>query len=126
MAESHGIGEKRFESLIGTMLRVGVILAAGLVFVGGVLYLVKFGGVKPDYRIFRGGASDLRFMHAIVVDAAARRSRGLIQLGLLILIATPVARVAFSVIAYISERDWLYTAITLLVLAILLYSLTSA
>jgi uncharacterized membrane protein len=125
MSEAHGISEKRFESLIGTMLRAGVILAAAVVLLGGVLYLKKFGAVTPDYRIFHGEASDLRSLRAIFGDAVTGHSRGLIQLGLLILIATPIARVAFSVAAYLSERDWLYTAITLLVLGILVYSLTS-
>jgi uncharacterized membrane protein len=126
MAATHGISERRFESVIGQMLRAGVIVSAALVFIGGVLYLVKFGAVRPDYRIFRSEPTDLRFLQPVVADAAARHSRGLIQLGLLILIATPIARVAFSVIAYISDRDWLYTAVTLIVLGILLYSLTGA
>ena len=124
MAEARGIGEKRFESLMGQMLRAGVILSATLVLIGGLLYLVKFGSVRPDYRIFRSEPADLRFVQPVVADAAARHARGLIQLGLLVLIATPIARVAFSVTAYLSERDWLYSAITLIVLAILLYSLT--
>jgi uncharacterized membrane protein len=47
----------------------------------------------------------------------------MIQLGLLFLIATPVARVAFSVYAFMRERDKTYVIITLIVLAILLYSL---
>lgn len=124
MAEARGIREKRFESLMGQMLRAGVILSATLVLIGGLLYLVKFGSVRPDYRIFRSEPADLRFVQPVVADAAARHARGLIQLGLLVLIATPIARVAFSVTAYLSERDWLYSAITLIVLAILLYSLT--
>jgi uncharacterized membrane protein len=111
---------------MGMLLRGGVILAAAVVTVGGALYLAKFGDVRPDYRTFRGEPGSLCFVRAIAADAGARHARGLIQLGLLILIATPVARVAFSAIAYISERDWLYTAITLLVLGILLYSLSSA
>jgi uncharacterized membrane protein len=53
-------------------------------------------------------------------------SRGLIQLGLLLLIATPVARVAFSVLAFAEQRDWLYVSITLVVLAVLVYSLASS
>ena len=105
-------------------MRAGVILSATLVLIGGLLYLVKFGSVRPDYRIFRSEPADLRFVQPVVADAAARHARGLIQLGLLVLIATPIARVAFSVAAYLSERDWLYSAITLIVLAILLYSLT--
>jgi uncharacterized membrane protein len=126
MAAARGISEKRFESVIGQMLRAGVIVSAALVFIGGMLYLAKFGSVRPDYRIFRSEPTDMRFVQPVVADAAARHARGLIQLGLLILIATPIARVAFSVFAYISERDWLYAAITLAVLGILLYSLTSA
>jgi uncharacterized membrane protein len=126
MAFAHPISEKRFEALIGVMLRGGVTLAAVVVLAGGCLYLAKFGDVRPDYRVFRGEPGDLRFVRAIAAEAAGRDARGLIQFGLLILIATPVARVAFSVIAYTSERDWLYTVITLIVLGILLYSLTTA
>jgi uncharacterized membrane protein len=47
----------------------------------------------------------------------------LIQLGLLILIATPIARVAFSVVAFLYQRDWMYVAVTLMVLGLLVYSL---
>jgi uncharacterized membrane protein len=53
-------------------------------------------------------------------------ARGLIQLGLLLLIATPMARVAFSVIGFALEKDWFYVGITLLVLALLIYSLSSS
>jgi uncharacterized membrane protein len=51
------------------------------------------------------------------------RGRGLIQLGLLFLIATPIARVAFSIVGFAIERDRMYVVFTLIVLAILLYSL---
>ena len=122
----HGISEKRFESVMGMMLRAGVSLAAAVVLAGGVLYLVRHGAAKPDYTSFHGEADGLRSLRAILGAAAAGRAPGLIQLGLLILVATPVARVAFSVIAYVSERVWLYTAVTLVVLGILVYSLTSA
>jgi uncharacterized membrane protein len=50
------------------------------------------------------------------------RGRGLIQLGLLFLIATPIARVCLSVVGFSIERDRLYIVCTLIVLAILLYS----
>ena len=49
--------------------------------------------------------------------------RGIIQLGLLLLIATPVARVVFSVIGFVRQRDFVYVVLTLIVLAVLLYSL---
>ena len=64
-------------------------------------------------------------MPQIVHEAIALRPLGLIQLGLLLLIATPVARVMFSVLGFGLERDWMYVVITLLVLALLIYTLTS-
>jgi uncharacterized membrane protein len=124
--ETHGLSEKRFESLIGTLLRTGVILAAAVVLAGGALYLAKYGNVKPDYRIYRGEPADLRSVSGIFQDAVGWHARGVIQFGLLLLIATPIARVAFCVAAFASERDWLYVATTLIVLAILIYSVSSA
>ena len=50
-APHHGWSEKRFENVIGMMLRVGVILAAAIVLLGGVLYLQQYGAVEPDYRL---------------------------------------------------------------------------
>lgn len=125
MAESHYWNDERIERVIGNLLRAGVILAAAVVLAGGVLYVAKYGGQKPQYGAFHGEPSDLRSVSRIFEDAVSGHSRGLIQLGLLILIATPVARVAFSVVAFAAERDWLYVAVTLIVLAILLYSLAS-
>ncbi len=59
MADVHGLSEKRFEALIGMLLRTGVVLAATVVLAGGVFYLTKYGGLKPDYRIFRSEPSIL-------------------------------------------------------------------
>jgi uncharacterized membrane protein len=53
----------------------------------------------------------------------AFHARGLIQLGLLVLILTPIGRVTFSVFAFVYQRDWMYVAITLIVLVLLLTSL---
>jgi uncharacterized membrane protein len=51
------------------------------------------------------------------------RSAALIQLGLLVLIAVPIARVAVSILAFALQRDWLYVGVTVVVLIILLFSL---
>ena len=64
-------------------------------------------------------------MPQIVHGAMELRPLELIQFGLLLLIATPVARVMFSVLGFALERDWMYVVITLLVLALLIYTLTS-
>lgn len=123
--QAKGWTDERVEIIIGNLLRTGVILAAAVVLAGGVLYVAKYGHTQPQYRAFHGEPSDLRDVSQIFEQAISLHARGLIQLGLLILIATPVARVAFSVVAFGVERDWLYVAITLIVLAILVYSLTS-
>ena len=115
--------DQKIEQIVGNLLRVGVILSAVVVFCGGVLYLMKYGRVPADYRIFRGEPTDLKSLSGIVRDAFTLRSRGIIQLGLLLLIATPVARVAFSIFGFAEEKDRMYVAFTVIVLLILLYSL---
>jgi len=116
--------EQNVEELIGTLLRVGVTLAAAVVLFGGAVYLVRHGLAAPQYHVFVGEPTDLRTIPGIVKEVLAFRGRGLIQLGLLLLIATPLARVAFSVVAFATLRDRLYVLVTLIVLAVLVYSLT--
>ncbi len=111
------------ERVIGTLLRWGVILAASVVLAGGAAYLVLYGSSIPDYRIFRGQPPDLRMAAGIAKEALSLHPTGLIQFGLLMLIATPVARVAFSVVAFALQRDRTYTVVTLIVFAVLMYSL---
>jgi uncharacterized membrane protein len=112
------------EQFLGSLLRAGVLTAAAVVLVGGVLYLRQFGQLSTDRRIFESEPADLRSISGIVRDAMALDSRGIIQFGLLLLIATPVARVFFSVIAFAIEGDGIYVGIALIVLGILLYSLS--
>src|SRR6267154_1796982 len=76
-----------------------------------------------NYQVFQGEPEELRTVIGIFHEALALHGRGLIQLGLLILIATPIARVAFSVVAFLYQRDWVYVAVTLMVLGLLVYSL---
>jgi len=113
----------QIEQLLGTLLRTGVILAAVLVLAGGCLYLARHGTEKPHLREFHGEPADLCSVDGIVAAALVPRGRGIIQLGLLVLIATPVARVVFSVFAFARERDFTYVFLTLIVLGVLLYSL---
>lgn len=115
--------DQQVEQIIGNLLRVGVILAAVVVSLGGVLYLVRHGFHPADYRVFRGEPASLRGLGGIVGDACRLRARAIIQLGLLVLMATPVARVVLSAFAFVRQRDGLYVAVTSIVLTILLYSL---
>jgi uncharacterized membrane protein len=118
--------DQRMDQIMGILLRTGVILAAALVFVGGVLFVVRHPLPVTNYRVFQGEPEELRTVPGIIRNAFSWHGRGLIQLGLLVLIATPVARVIFSVLAFLYEKDWTYVTVTLLVLGLLLYSLLGA
>jgi uncharacterized membrane protein len=124
-AAAEAASDKTFEMLLGRLLRSGVILAAAVVFVGGVWYLAQSKSKVENYRAFRGEPAELTHVTQIVREAVSLNPLGLIQFGLLLLIATPVARVVFSVAGFAIERDWMYVVITMFVLATLLYSLSS-
>jgi len=116
--------DRQMDRIIGALLRYGVMLSALVVAAGGAWYLIQYGTTKPNYRVFRGEPEYLRQVRGIVSGIPGFHCRRMIQLGLLLLIATPVARVAFSVVAFALERDRTYVAITLIVLAVLIFSLT--
>ena len=88
--------EGRIDQYMGALLRTGVILAAIIVLIGGVIYLTRHAGPAPNYREFHGEPAELRSISGILHGALSLRGRGLIQLGLLLLIATPIARVEYS------------------------------
>jgi uncharacterized membrane protein len=114
--------DPRMQQMVGNLLRVGVLLAAAVVLTGGIAYLAKHGGAIPDYRVFRGQPANLRTLTGIVRTAIALDERGIVQLGLLLLVATPIARVAIAAVAFAFERDRTYVLIALLVLSLLLKS----
>lgn len=118
-----GCSERRLDEIVGLLLRTGVLIAAFFVLTGGVLYLMRQNGPIPNYYVFHGEPEELRSVSGVVHAALALRGEGLIQFGLLILIATPIARVAFSLFAFLYQKDWVYVAVTLVVLGLLLYSL---
>jgi uncharacterized membrane protein len=115
--------DKKLEVIIGHTLRLGVLTAATIVFTGGVFYLVEHGLAAPHYHTFRAATTRADNLAGVVRNIRAWNSYGIIQLGLLVLIATPILRVIFSVIAFALERDVLYIVATMIVLAVLLYSL---
>ena len=115
----------RLEKVIGSLLQVGVLTAAVVVLAGGVWLLARSGAGRPGYQQFHPGPPELRSAGGVVESLAHLRPEVVIQFGLLILIATPVARVVFSLAAFGIERDWTYVVITLIVLAVLTYSLAA-
>ncbi|MFZ0297092.1 MAG: DUF1634 domain-containing protein [Candidatus Sulfotelmatobacter sp.] len=123
MAGERSWTDRRMDVVIGSLLRAGVLISALVVLFGGVLYLARNGHSSTDYRVFRGEPSELRSVGGIFRDAVALNGRGIIQLGLLLLIATPVARVAFSIFGFAEEHDRMYVVVASTVLLVLAYSL---
>ena len=115
--------DERLEKIIATLLRSGVLLSALVVLAGGIGFLAQHASEPADYHRFGPLPEAYRSIPAIAKSAAAFHYRGIIQFGLLLLIATPVVRVAFSLVAFEFEHDRTYVVLTFIVLAILLYSL---
>ena len=117
------LSDKKVELFIGMFLRVGVITAACVVVIGGILYLPSMGGQNPHFAVWNGEPLQLRSIGGVVTAALSLRGDAVIQLGILLLIAIPILRVAVSLFAFLLQRDWLYCVVTFLVLGILLFSL---
>jgi uncharacterized membrane protein len=115
--------DEKVDRLIGVILQAGVLTAGMLVLAGGVLYLTRYGLTPTNYGVFGSESAEIRSIWPILSGAGHLDGRAVIELGILALVATPVIRVLFSVLAFGVQRDRLYVPITLLVLGILLYGL---
>jgi|SRR5579859_723122 len=118
--------DRALEILVGRLLRLGVLISALVVAVGGALYLVRHYVDTVNYRVFQGENPDLRSIAGIWASALHLHSDAIIQLGLLLLIATPIARVALAAVGFYLEKDRLYVVVSLTVLAILIFSIMHA
>ena len=123
---AHDAGDTAFERSLGFVLRAGVLAAAAVVLSGAAIYLSRRGLDTPEYAVFRGEPADLRSVRGILTNVRAGSGRGIIQFGLLLLIATPVARVIASIVGFTRQRDWLYVGVAATVLLLLLASIFAA
>lgn len=108
------------------ILRVGIYIAAGVCLVGALLFLPKQGSTKIKYQIFDGVSDQFTSIKAIINSAWHLSGEGIVQFGLLLLIATPVIRVFFTIFAFLLEKDNLYALFSLIVFLILIYSFISS
>jgi uncharacterized membrane protein len=115
--------DQRLDQALGNLLRAGVVLAAAVTLLGGIAYVTAFWDNRSDHHTLQEQSEHLRKPVGIVRCALALDARCVIQFGLLLLIATPVARVAFTVFAFTRQGDWTYVVVTFIVLALLVYGL---
>jgi uncharacterized membrane protein len=117
--------DKDMQAIIGWILRIGVSASMIIVFIGGVFFVYRHGHSIPDYRDFKGVPYFIHNTGGILEGVRNLKGQAIIQLGIILLIATPVIRVAFSAVGFIIEKDYLYTAISVIVLLIILASMVS-
>jgi len=113
-------GDERLDRVVSAVLRSGVLFSAALVLAGGVAFLTSHRQDIPDYRKFHHEPASLASIHGVLQGAIALDPLYIIQLGLLILIATPVVRVLTCAAGFAFERDWTYAIVSLIVLALLI------
>jgi uncharacterized membrane protein len=115
--------DARMEAIMGRLLQVGVLLSASVVLAGGVMFLRAHSGDPASYRAFVAHPLELRHPAALLRGIARGDAAAIIELGILLLIATPICRVIFAVVGFAIERDRLYVAVSLTVLAVLLFGM---
>ena len=96
--------DQRAERLVGRILQIGVLVSALVVLAGGVLYLAQNACEPAGHHEFHGEPERLRNLVEIPREAAQLHARGIVQFGILLLILTPVARVAFTALVFLAAR----------------------
>lgn len=120
---THGVSDHEVEQIIGRLLQIGVLIAAAVTLLGAVLLLAHTGGAHVSFATFKGTAPGFRSITGIVSGLFTGQPAAIVQFGLLLLILTPIVRVAFTLVAFLLQRDRLYILITSIVLVLLLFGL---
>lgn len=119
----HYLGDKDVQLILGTLLRVGVILSSSIVLVGGIIFLIQHAGQHVSFGIFKPEDAKFSSVASIVMGLKTLDGLAIIQFGVLLLIFTPIARVVFSIFSFLIEKDYMYVIIGVIVLCIIITSL---
>lgn len=118
--------EQEIDVRMGKLLQWGVVIASAFMLAGAAIFLTRNGGSTEDYRKFHPGNPELEHWRGILSLARKGDGNGVMQLAVLLMVATPIARVLFAAYAFLRIHDWLYMAISTLVLGILIFSIVRA
>ncbi|MCL5238958.1 MAG: DUF1634 domain-containing protein [Candidatus Marsarchaeota archaeon] len=117
----------KMQDAVGTELRYGSAASVALIILGLALLVANNGGGGYSLQQIASATSRINTAQFPLQDVAASLGNldglSFILLGLMVLVATPILRVAISVVAFAKERNALYTLITLIVLLNLLVAL---
>ena len=120
-----GLQDRSLQNVIGNLLRWGVIISLVVVLVSGFVYLLQRGHDLPAYRSFALGSNPYTTLTEVLRGMRRHQTLAFIQSGILILIATPIARILFALIGFMKEKDYRYVVISLIVLGIIAASMIS-
>jgi uncharacterized membrane protein len=114
--------ESTMDLVLSLVLRLGLSAAILVIVIGGVLYFIGNGTLAVDDRVFKGVPSP-KDLVSLLASSWKGDGESWIHLGIILLVATPVARVASCAGIFLIEKDYFYVAASLFVLLVLLYSL---
>jgi len=119
----HYLGDKDVQVILGTLLRVGVIVSTAVVLLGGIIFLTNQGNQTVSFSEFK--PEQVKFSSVAEILSGLKTFDGLaiIQFGVLLLIFTPIARVVFSIFSFLMEKDYMYVLIGIIVLCVIITSL---
>jgi len=111
----------KIERAIGVLLLIGTTLSAALVLCGGMMYLWQHGGenMQTELLISDNYSVNIRQIWRIAISMTPL---GIIEVGLIVLVATQILRVGLLVWFYTVMRDFRFTIISLFIFVILVYS----
>jgi len=108
--------------VISRVLRYGVVISA-VIIIAGLLLLLAANGSSDATPMLNFNLRQVPTLGTFLSGLASLQPYSVIELGAMVLIATPVSRVLISVFLFAAQKDRLYTMITLTVLALLLFSM---
>ena len=119
----HYLGDKDVQVILGTLLRVGVIVSTAVVLLGGIIFLTNQSSQTVSFSEFK--PEKVKFSSVAEILSGLKTFDGLaiIQFGVLLLIFTPIARVVFSIFSFLMEKDYMYVLIGIIVLCVIITSL---
>lgn len=117
--------EKDFQNIIGNLLRYGVWISLSVAFIGGIVYLMHHGNEIEDYSVFKENDKNIFEVITSIYDGVIQgKGDSIIFFGIILLFLTPVFRVILSLFSFLLEKDYLYVAITAIVIGIIILSIS--
>lgn len=117
--------DNQLQSIIGNVLRYGVLSALTVTLLGGIILLAKDSQQVVSYATFVEKDQNLFVVFKTILEGVkVWNGESIIFLGILLLFLTPALRLVLSLFSFLLEKDALYVVITLIVIAVIILSVS--